>query len=152
VNLAISLAAAGSLAGRAEVLMTRRDDRTVSLRERIDLANNRGATLFLSVHCNGATQPEANGTETFHYAGAALGRTLATLVQRRLLAAIRRRDRGVKQANFFVLRETSCPAALAEILFITNPQEAALLTDPAFQRRVGEALGAGVIDYLEQVR
>ncbi len=152
VNLAVVLAAAEVLAGRAEVHLTRREDRTVSLRERTDLAEVRKAVLFLSVHNNGSVHPEAGGTETYHYPPSSLGAALAGLVHRRVLAAAGRRDRGVKQANFFVLRESKCPAALVEVLFITNPEEARLLADREFQRRVGEAVAAGVLDYLEKVR
>jgi len=152
INLAVSLAAAEVLAGRVDLCLTRRTDQTVSLRARADLANSEKAAVFLSVHCNGSIYPEANGTETYHYPGSRLGTTLANLVHKRLMGAVRRRDRGVKEAEFYVLEETVCPAVLAEILFITNPEEAAILSDPEFQRRVGGALAAGILDYLEQVR
>jgi len=152
VNLAVSLAAAEALTGRVEVHLTRREDETVSLRRRTDLANEKKAVLFLSVHANGSVRPEAGGTETYHFPGSRLGGLLARAVQRRLLEALRRRDRGVKEADFFVLRETICPAALAEVLFLTNPEEEALLRDPRVQGKVGRALAAAVLDYLAEVR
>lgn len=152
VNLAVASAAADLLAGRAGVLMTRRDDRTVSLAARVKTANAAGAALFVSVHCNAAANPAATGTETYHYPGSPQGTLLAGLIQHRLVSAIRRRDRGVKQANFYVLRFTTAPAALAEILFLTNPEEAALLADRAFQGTVAAALAAGITDYLDRGR
>lgn len=152
VNLAVALAAAEVLAGRVDLALTRDRDVTISLRARTDLADRTGALLFVSVHANGSVYPEANGTETFHYPGSRLGSRLAESLQARLLAALGRRDRGVKQADFFVLRETRCPAALVELLFVTNPEEARELADPAVQRRAGEAVAAGILGYLESVR
>ncbi|RJQ12156.1 MAG: SpoIID/LytB domain-containing protein [Bacillota bacterium] len=148
VNLGIALAAAERLKGRVEVHMTRREDRTVPLRSRTDLADSVGADLFVSVHNNASMYPEAEGTETYHYPGSETGRLLATRIHHRLVTAIARRDRGVKQANFFVLRETHCPAALMEGLFLTNPAEERFLRNPAFQARVGAALGEGILDYV----
>jgi len=152
INLAVALAAAEALAGRVDLHLTRRADETVSLRARVDLANRERAAVFLSVHCNGSVYPEANGTETYHYPESRLGGKLAGLIHRRLVEAVGRRDRGVKQAEFYVLERTACPAVLAEILFVTNPEEAAILSDPDFQRRVGKALAAGLLAYLTEVR
>lgn len=152
LNLAIALAMAEFLAGHADVAFTRQDDSTVALKARTDLSKARKATVFLSLHSNAATSPAANGTETFHFPGSRLGTALAGFVQRRLVAALRRRGRGVKEADFYVLRHTDCPAALAEVLFLTNPQEAILLASRDFQRRAAEALVAGILDYLAQVR
>lgn len=149
-NLAIARAMAAALAGQAETVLTRQGDTTTSLKARTDLANLRKATLFVSVHNNAATSPQANGTETYHYPGSRLGTLLAQCIQKRLLAALQRRDRGVKEANFYVLRRTNCPAALAEVAFVSNPQEAALLATADFANRAGRALAAAVVDYLGQ--
>ena len=151
-NLAVTLAAAEALAGKVSLRLTRGDDRAVTLRARTDLAAAAGAALFVSIHGNGWTDPKTGGTETYYYPVSRLGNTLATFLQARLVAAIRRRNRGVKEANFFVLRETNCPAALCETLFLTNPEEEALLGDRAFQQKVGEAIAAGILDYLAKLR
>lgn len=148
VNLAVARAAAGFLEDRVELILTRTQDETVSLRSRTNLANQARADLLVSVHANGSIYPEAHGTETFHYPGSRLGSRLAGILQQRLVAALGRRDRGVKQADFFVLRETRCPAALVELLFVTNPEEARRLADPEVQQRAGAALAAGILDYL----
>ena len=61
-------------------------------------------------------------------------------------------DRGVKEANFEVLRETDCPAALIECGFISNPIDRAMLADPAEQRRIGAAMAEGVGDYIAALK
>ncbi len=152
VNLAIALYAAKALVGRAQAVLTRQDDRTVSLKARTDLSNARKAALFVSVHCNAFSDPRANGTETYFLRYSRVGRPLATYIHLRLISALGRRDRGVKEAGFWVLRYTLCPAALAEVAFVTNPTEAALLRTPAFQERAGKAIAAGIIDYLDRPR
>src|SRR5690606_5978285 len=59
-----------------------------------------------------------------------------------------RADRGVKTANFAVLRETKCPAVLVELGFITNDEDRKLLVDPSFRDRLADALAAGVKEAL----
>ncbi len=152
VNLDVAAAAAAGLDGKARVLLTRTGDDAVSLRARTDLANANRATVFVSVHANGSVDPKAAGTETYSYPGSTLGALAASALQKQCVAALRRPDRGVKTANFFVLRETECPAALVETLFVTNPKEAALLADPAVRRKAGEAVAAGILDYLARVK
>ncbi|MEX0909034.1 MAG: N-acetylmuramoyl-L-alanine amidase, partial [Gemmatimonadaceae bacterium] len=57
-------------------------------------------------------------------------------------------NRGVKQANFAVLRTSFMPAVLVEIGFGTNPEEAAFMRDPAKQRLIARAIADGPLDYL----
>jgi N-acetylmuramoyl-L-alanine amidase len=57
-------------------------------------------------------------------------------------------DRGVKQANFAVLRTSFMPAVLVEIGFGTNPTEASFLADPGRQREIADAIAAGTVEYL----
>jgi N-acetylmuramoyl-L-alanine amidase len=69
--------------------------------------------------------------------------------QLNLLGGIR--ERGVKQAPFVVLRGASMPAVLVETAFISNPKEEAKLREPAFRRRVAEAITRGIrLYYLDQ--
>ncbi len=117
------------------------------LRARVDIANNAGARLFVSIHEN-ALSATASGTETYHFYYSNPGaRALAVLVHQQVLAALGLPDRGVKTAGFYVLKNTRMPAILVEGAFITNPGEALLLADPAVRQRVAEAIGVGVAKY-----
>jgi len=115
---------------------------------RAELANDWGADLFLSLHCNSAARVDAEGTETYHFPGSIQGERLARCIQFRLTDALLTEDRGVKSANFQVLRETACPAVLIECGFISNPIDRAMLADPLEQWRIGAAIAEGVADYL----
>jgi N-acetylmuramoyl-L-alanine amidase len=73
---------------------------------------------------------------------------LAALVQRRLKGIHPGPDRGVKQANFAVLRTSFMPAVLVELGFGTNRAEASFLTDGARQRQLATAIADAAMDYL----
>ena len=114
------------------------------LKARTDAANEARVDLFVSIH-NNALSTTTSGTETFHYYySSAAARTLATDVQRELVAALGLPDRGVKTAGFYVLRNSEMPAILVEGGFLTNPAEALLLADPNVRQRIAEAVGRGI--------
>ena len=117
------------------------------LRARVKIANDAGARLFVSIHEN-ALSATAAGTETYHFYYSNPGaRALAMLVHEQVLAALGLPDRGVKTAGFYVLKYTRMPAILVEGAFLTNPNEALLLADPAVRQRLAEAIGTGVARY-----
>jgi N-acetylmuramoyl-L-alanine amidase len=145
------------------VKLTRNDDMAMGdtvmadLQARADVANKWGADCFVSIHCNSANDPNANGTETFIFPGSSKGRMLAEPVHNRVVRALGTRDRGIKEAafatgweaqEFGVLRLTRCPAVLVELAFISNPTEEALLESESFQRKAAQAIAEGVAAYL----
>jgi len=145
VNLAVAQKVAERLrkAG-VEVKLTRTSDVFVGLPHRCNIANSFGADYVISIHCNSAGTPEAKGAETYCYKFGGKGEVLAKAIQAELIAATRRVNRGVKTANYYVLRHTSMPAVLVEIAFINNPEEEALLASDEFQQRAAEAIARGV--------
>jgi N-acetylmuramoyl-L-alanine amidase len=74
---------------------------------------------------------------------------LAHLVQERMLAKLGTRDRGVKQAPFFVLVGCEMPSILVEIAFISNAEEEKQLTDAPWQEKAAEAIYEGIKQYKE---
>jgi len=84
-------------------------------------------------------------------------RDFATYVQRSMVERLRvanktTKDLGVKQAPFVVLIGAAMPSVLAEISFLTNPQEARLLKSSAFRQRIADALFAAVKKYQTSLR
>ncbi|MDX8044383.1 N-acetylmuramoyl-L-alanine amidase [Gracilibacillus sp. S3-1-1] len=135
---------------RLEVFMTREGDQFLSTetRERPMIANDLGADLFISIHANTYDTPTITGTETFYYND--YSESLAAIIHRHVVQATGYDDRGVKQANYFVLADTNMPAILIEVGYLTNPeQEQEMLTD-AFQQNVAEAIVEGINEYIEQ--
>ena len=90
-----------------------------SLAYRYNSANDWGADIFVSIHCNAANS-KAYGCETYYCTGSTQGQAFADCVQPHLTAETERYNRGVKPANFAVIRHTNMPAILVETAFIDN--------------------------------
>jgi N-acetylmuramoyl-L-alanine amidase len=73
---------------------------------------------------------------------------LANEIHKRLIQNLRRTDRGVKQSNFSVLRNTQMPSALAEICFISNPDEQSQAMKTSFQEQAAQAIADGILAYM----
>lgn len=110
-----------------------------------EAANSMQADVFISIHCNSAISNLARGTETFVYDFYSQANKLAELVQKQIVTSVGTLNRGVKEANFYVLRHTSMPAILVELAFVSNYKDAELLKDriDCFAR----AIARGVTDF-----
>ncbi len=147
LNLEISELLRSELEGLGyKVISTRDRDRFVSLGSRADYANSALPFIFVSIHNNSHPSPEMRGVMTFHHPSSSSGPPLARLIQHELTAATGFVDKGIRQANFFVLRETAVPSVLVECGFLTNREECRSLTAPAKQLAIAQAVARG-IDY-----
>ncbi len=171
------------------VLLTRNEDRFVSLQDRTKFANERKADLFVSLHTNSSTASQSKGLETYYlstaknsdaraveaiengvvelYEGGSAAKSkyddlafilsdlsqtehlessnlMATNVQQNLVAGTRSPDRGVKQANFYVLRGAFMPSILIEMGFISNSEEEQLLANGEYQDRLARTIFEGI--------
>ena len=126
---------------------SRKTDVYVSLEDRANKANNFGADIFVSIHCNAFEKPSAHGVETYSHIGSAKGAKLAKAIHSEVIKAkLYTRDRGTKTADFYVLRKTIAPAALIELAFITNKDDANLLKTK--QKEFALAIARGILSYL----
>jgi len=152
VTLAIAMELQRILRSRGfEVIMTRETDDFVELSQRAEIANQAQAEVFVSIHCNSAEYDRVRGIEVYHHPHSTNGKILSRRVHGALMSYFPdHQDRGVKSADFLVLRETRMPASLVETEFLSNPDEARFLADPDNQRRLAEAVANGVEAYLAQ--
>lgn len=116
------------------VILTRSEDKYVTLQERTDLANSKEADLFISLHRNAFTNSGANGVEAWVYL-TATGEThqYAALVLNELESVGIQVLRGLKQGNFHVTRETKMPSCLLELGFISNKKDNELFDEKIYQ-------------------
>lgn len=109
-----------------------------------ETANNWGADIFVSIHCNSANTA-AQGTEVECYGGGA-GEQLAQCIQSQVVNSLGTVDRGVKyMPQLLVLKYTDMPAVLVEMAFINDDEDAALLTGKTDE--FARAIARGVTDY-----
>jgi N-acetylmuramoyl-L-alanine amidase len=131
---------------------------------------------LVSIHFDGYSDPSVGGTETFYDAArpfAAANRLLATDLQAALVARLGAADRGVwtddqlaaptltgsgqsynhlielgPLSQGWVDNPSQMPGALVEPLFVTNPAEALIASDPSGQQKIAEALESGVLKFI----
>lgn len=158
-NLAVALKA-GSILQKAgiDVIYTRTSD-TVSwpsdvvqdLQARCDIADQNDADYFVAIHCDSYTpNPSANGTSTYYYGPSSDGQVFAQTVQDAFIKEVGSYDRGIKSANYYVLKNTNMPAILIELGFISNPDEEKRLASPDYQQKYAQGLADGILQYVEK--
>lgn len=153
-----------------QVDLTRTKDEFLERRARAEIANQKKADLFLSIHFNAAGFSAAKGIETFALSNTGQPSTgcklededheifpgnnqdaanvlLAYCVQSTLHNELKIRDRGIKRARFKVLKWLNCPGILIEGGFITNPEESLMLADPLYRQSLAQAIALGVKKY-----
>ena len=148
-----------------QVVTTRTSDTYVDLTDRSHAANASESDIFVSIHINASGSSAAQGIETYYYQPYAeypsrinatyhanptrlsMSDTLANAIQSSLINATGAQNQGVKRQTFAVLRETTAPAVLLELGFLSNPQEAARLNTSAYQETLANAIVAGIKRY-----
>jgi N-acetylmuramoyl-L-alanine amidase len=128
-----------------QVVLTRSKDVFLDLAPRTAIANRAKARAFISVHANAAGTSSANGLETYYYGSGSL--KLAQTIHSNILQRVSIRDRGVRRARFYVLRNTDMPAVLVEVGFVTGSQDSRNLGSGSYRRKMAEGIAQGVIRY-----
>lgn len=123
--------------------------RANELDEICSLANNCGADVFVSVHCNSAENRDAKGTEVFCYNGEGKGGILANALLDQTVNTLGTINRGVKTNGLYVIKHTDIPAALLEVGFISNAEEEQMLKDRADD--IAKAIARAVTDYEQAI-
>ena len=144
-----------------EVLMTRTEDRDVGFTARAQMANNFGADVFISIHCNAFHDRTVRGVETIYHHSPA-NKAIAERVQAAVVAATGDRDRGfysrdietrewsriipgraaipIDFKEITILTASAVPAVLVEIGFISNPDTEKLMQTHEWREKVARAL------------
>lgn len=140
------------LAPKYQVVLTREGDTQISLSERVAISERVKADLFVSIHINAANRPQANGYETFVRRDTSAGSLLlaAGILVQFAKRWPTKRNRGLKYANFVVLRQAR-PACLVESFFLTNSAERALLASASGREQLGEAIAWGCGNFVTTV-
>ena len=125
-------------------VMTRSTDVFVPLSVRSAIANSQSDAIFVSIHYNASPRSSAQGIET--YSENNRGAVLAARIQRQIVTRVSTENRGIRSAEYYVLRNCRLPAVLVECGFLTNPAEAQLALTTAYRQKVAEQIAAGIIE------
>ena len=141
------------------VYFTRVEDENYSLSRRIGLANDIGADLFVSLHCNflSSWQGAARGVETAYNQNDTSepynSKWLAEKLQEAFASAVGLDNRGIlKGADLKVLRKAKMPACLLEMGFISDGGDAATLSNSSMQKKAADAIEQVIEEALEEMK
>ena len=148
-----------------KVVLTRTDDSYMDLLPRSEKANNSLSDLFVSMHFNASTASTANGIETYYYEyypeypskinetfhndAERLTRSsmLANAIQAATVSNTGAKNNGVLRNTFAVLRETTAPAVLLELGYMSNPTEFQRINSSAYQEKLAQGIVSGILSY-----
>lgn len=140
-----------------EIIMTRTRDEYVKLVDRASMANDEDAEIFLSIHFNSSENQEAKGIEVLYAAAGGIDiKTVeqSTLARELLNAVIKEtgaENRGIKnRPDLVVLNKTKNVAALAELGFMSNPDDYKDITEDAYLDKLATGLYKGLNNYINK--
>ncbi|MDQ2583058.1 N-acetylmuramoyl-L-alanine amidase [Saccharothrix yanglingensis] len=128
-----------------EALLTRGPNHNPDEGERARFANEAGADLILSLHCDANRSPLASGVASFHFGtgngtSSTVGEALAGYIQREIIARTGMADCGTHPKTWDMLRMTRCTAVRIEVGYLTNPGDRQRLANPSFRDVVAEGV------------
>lgn len=126
-----------------DTVMTRSNDRFISLDQRARISNRQSNAIFVSVHFNYSPKSHPRGSEVYYKSKVSTG--IARNILNQIVAIPGTTSRGVKTANFRVLKKATFPAVLVECGFVTNPYEGRRCATGAFREALAEAIARGII-------
>lgn len=145
-NLTLDVAKRVDAILRAEgvaTIMTRRTDRTVSIDDRVHMANKFSNSLLVSIHFNANRLQSISGYETFYRSSR--GKKIAMTIQKAIGEKIKGKDRGVTNYPYAVLTRTKGTAILIECGFISNRAEATRAKSVAHRQALALGIANGII-------
>ena len=173
-----------SLYSDKKILMTRTEDKFLSLEERVEIANNvelkdHEAILYISIHVNAAFDKKASGFEVWYLSpgyrrtvideNALEDKSLAPILNSMLeeeyttesiliakcisegleaTCGNEMNNRGIKQEEWFVVRNANMPSVLVELGFVTNPTEAKLMADDTYLQKMTNGIYNGLVQFI----
>lgn len=134
----------------AEVQLTRDDDKYVELEERVELAAENQADLFVSIHYDAFETNDVGGMTSYYYHKR--DQKLAECIHQHIfMEDIYARNRGVSYGDYYVLRENKIPAVLLELGYISNAEDEARINSAAFQGKIATGIVGGIKDFFGRI-
>ena len=162
INLEISLMLRDKLEKQGiQVVMTRETDQGLydedssnkkvqDLQRRVELIHEEQPVCVVSIHQNSYPDASVKGAQVFYYEDSTEGKKLAKELQNALIAQVDPENHRQAKGNttYYLLERTDVPLVICECGFLSNPEEAELLTDQAYQETLTDAIVSGILEYL----
>lgn len=146
-----------------KVVLTRTDDKALvsdhskalkveDMRNRVALIEKIHPIMTVSIHQNSYTDPAVSGPQVFFFKDSPEGEEIAATIQATLNEQLDPPKKRVSKSNddYYILKKTPTPTVIVECGFLSNPEEAAKLTDDAYQNKLARAVYSGVCTYLSE--
>lgn len=137
--------------------MVRTGDTFMDHRDRIYLANDMKASLYISIHCDWYENPKYGGTQTFYTTakelklGELTELQYAKLIHNEIINTIKSNNRGITdRPTLAAVKYATMPSILIETGFLSNPTEAANLGTPEYRQKIADAMASGIIQSLKK--
>lgn len=164
INLSISQKLKEKLEAEGiEVLMTRSEDcglysstdsnkKRTDMQKRVEIINTSNAAIAVSIHQNSFSQESSKGAQVFYHESSEKGKVLGETLQEVIKSEIADGNHRVAKSNdsYYMLRKTQCPLVIVECGFLSNYEEAKLLTEDEYQDKMATAILDGIKKYLEE--
>jgi N-acetylmuramoyl-L-alanine amidase len=133
-----------------QIVLTAPSDLDTPLKDRCEISDVAESDIFVSIHANanGTDWNDANGWEIYSHTGSEKGKKLAESIHAESIPYLGIKDRGLKTAEFYVIKYTAAPAVLIEHGFYTNKTELELLKSDEFRENCALADSKGILKYL----
>lgn len=123
-------------------VLTRSDDRFIPLSTRAAMSNRQHNVIFVSVHFNDARRSGIRGAEVYYNSRCSAG--IARNILNQIAAIPGASSRGIRTANFAVLRRAQYPAVLVECGYFSNPVEGRRCAKGEYREQLAEAISRGI--------
>jgi len=155
INLAVSRYLAEYLDEEgADVIMSRKDDKTVKLYDRVKKAKENDAFISVSIHNNalpdGKDPYKNHGTEVHYYNENAL--QLAEIIQKDMVQNLNFKDNGVHKSSFALTRSSSPVSVLVECAYMINPEEYMRIINSEVQKQIARSIKDSLKKYIIAVQ
>ena len=131
----------------ALVYLTRLKDEDISIIKRIEYVNSIRPNFLISIHQNFFFALGVSGTEVYYYRGDLEGEKMGRLILDNIAKSLGTANRGTKNAEFAIIRESKVSSILVECMYISNPKEEEALKSDQVKREIAKAIYRGVLEY-----
>ena len=119
----------------------------IDLNRRIDMAKEVTADVFVSLHVNATATGQESGAETFYHYQSESGKRLAELIQQELIKIPGMNRRIAKPGDFYIIKNTSMPAVIVEVGYLSSVKEQKKLQQSWYQEQLARAIAKGIANF-----